>query len=403
MRRDTRLRLSDAVGIRVAGDWMIVEGRDDAVRCERRMLSALDRLQRPGTFEDAMSAVETGSRHDWMSAAAQLLELVGAGAVCDGEQQTGRLLTDHGFSWLEPHIAMISDQQRTQSYIAAIKRVVRPGDVVVDLGTGTGVLAIAAAQAGARHVYAIERTHIADVAARMFFENGVADRVTIVRDVSTHAVLPERANVMTSEIIGTEPLCERILEYTSDAIDRHLCAGARMVPRGLRISARAVSLPDGVVERHVATERLTAGWAQTYGMDFSALAGAGLPAWFSASNAEAASWPALSPTIQLMDIDLAQPPRPPLSARARTIATAAGRLDAILIVWQAELDAHGSLSSDPLIIGPDCCWGAAVWLAQHRTPVVEGDELEFRFHYTAPRASADVALQRPAGFAAAAG
>jgi predicted RNA methylase len=51
---------------------------------------------------------------------------------------------------------MLRDQRRTKSFLEAVRNVVSPGDVVIDIGTGTGILAAAAAQAGARHVYAVE-------------------------------------------------------------------------------------------------------------------------------------------------------------------------------------------------------------------------------------------------------
>jgi hypothetical protein len=54
----------------------------------------------------------------------------------------------------------------------------RPDDVVLDIGTGSGVLAVAAARAGARRVYAVEASDTAEVAARVFEVNGVQDKVT---------------------------------------------------------------------------------------------------------------------------------------------------------------------------------------------------------------------------------
>jgi predicted RNA methylase len=52
------------------------------------------------------------------------------------------------------HGVMLDDRGRTASFIEALRATIRPGDVVVDVGTGIGVVAVAAAQAGARHVYA---------------------------------------------------------------------------------------------------------------------------------------------------------------------------------------------------------------------------------------------------------
>ena len=66
-------------------------------------------------------------------------------------------------------VKMLNDRARTDAFIRAIEATVRPGDVVVDLGTGTGVLALAAARAGARRVYAIEASGVGR-AARSVFE-----------------------------------------------------------------------------------------------------------------------------------------------------------------------------------------------------------------------------------------
>ena len=68
---------------------------------------------------------------------------------------------------------MLHDERRTGDYLAALAAAVRPSDVVLDIGTGSGVLAVAAAKAGARHVYAVEASDIADVAERVFAVNGV--------------------------------------------------------------------------------------------------------------------------------------------------------------------------------------------------------------------------------------
>ena len=58
---------------------------------------------------------------------------------------------------------MVSDRPRTDAFAAAIREVVKPGDVVLDVGTGTGILAMLAAKAGAREVHAIDATDIAAV------------------------------------------------------------------------------------------------------------------------------------------------------------------------------------------------------------------------------------------------
>lgn len=136
---------------------------------------------------------------------------------------------------MQLHLDMLNDRTRTLSFIEAIRETVRPGDVVLDVGTGTGILAAAAARAGARHVYAIEAGQIHRVARELFASNNLSDRITLVKGWSTQVELPERADVLISEVIGHEPLAEDVLETTWDAVARLVKPDARLVPRRLRI------------------------------------------------------------------------------------------------------------------------------------------------------------------------
>ena len=166
---------------------------------------------------------------------------------------------------------MLEDRVRTSRFIHAVRRTVRPGDVVVDLGTGSGVLAVAAAQAGAKRVYAIEVRPIAEVAARFFQGSGLGDRITLVRGVSTEIALPERADVLVSEMIGDDPLAERILETTYDAVARLLKPGARLIPSALRIHALPVVVPEKIRQRAFFTPEVLDRWQRWYGLPFRAL------------------------------------------------------------------------------------------------------------------------------------
>jgi type II protein arginine methyltransferase len=135
------------------------------------------------------------------------------------------------------HRRIVEDTDRLAAFGEAIARIVRPGDRVLDLGAGTGVLSMMAVRAGAAHVYACEVNPImADLAADIVAANGMADRITIVPRISTDiradADLGGRVDVIVSEILADDLLGESVLPYLEDAHARLLRPGGRMTPMG---------------------------------------------------------------------------------------------------------------------------------------------------------------------------
>jgi precorrin-6B methylase 2 len=145
---------------------------------------------------------------------------------------------------LDFHRSLLADEARMAPLRAAIARVVRPGDVVVDLGCGTGILAFFACDAGARRVYAIDRDHIADAASFLTRHLHYADRITVIHDLSTDVSLPERADVLVAELIGAAGLDENLLGFVLDARQRFLRDGAAIIPRAIALHAAPVELPE---------------------------------------------------------------------------------------------------------------------------------------------------------------
>jgi predicted RNA methylase len=106
-------------------------------------------------------------------------------------------MTDHVFD------CMI-DTERTHAFAKAIAETVQRGDVVVDMGAGSGVLAMLAARAGAKTVYAVEldRNNIATLGA-VFRANNLADKIVLVQGDVRTAALPEKVDVIIGEMIAT--------------------------------------------------------------------------------------------------------------------------------------------------------------------------------------------------------
>ncbi|HEY0427500.1 MAG TPA: 50S ribosomal protein L11 methyltransferase [Pyrinomonadaceae bacterium] len=134
------------------------------------------------------------------------------------------------FEFLSVHREMIYDDVRTSAFSRAISEAVKPGDVVLDLGTGTGLLALMAVRAKARKVYAIEKTNIIEVAKANAKRVIGSDIIEFLMADSRSVELPERVDVIVSEVIGHLVVEENMLDSMIDARDRFLKPGGIMVP-----------------------------------------------------------------------------------------------------------------------------------------------------------------------------
>jgi len=131
---------------------------------------------------------------------------------------------------LEQYATMFADKLRMDAYSAAIARTVRPGDAVVDLGCGPGIFALLACKAGARRVYAIDTSGVVDFGRHLAAANGFSDRILFLRGDSRGIRLPERANLIVSDVRGVLPLHSHAVGTLEDARNRFLADGGRLIP-----------------------------------------------------------------------------------------------------------------------------------------------------------------------------
>jgi type I protein arginine methyltransferase len=144
---------------------------------------------------------------------------------------------------------MIADRHRLEAYAAAIRRVVRPGSVVLDLGAGPGIMTLIACQAGARKVYALDSADAVQFVKQAARANGFADRVEVIQQNSIQVNLPEPANVIVSDISGVLPLLGPAVVAIMDARERLLAPGGRLIPHSERLWAAVVEAPDAYGRR----------------------------------------------------------------------------------------------------------------------------------------------------------
>ena len=378
---DTVLQLAPNFRTRLdaAGHVIVDSPAGTMVDIGPRGFAILSMFSRPVTLGDALERLETelGGSTDFaptMSVVNMLIEentLVAAGA---GQAPvTG---------WADPieHARMLHDDRRTRDFISALTAAVQPGDVVLDIGTGSGVLAVALARAGARRVYAVEASDIAAVAARVFAANGVTDRVTLVPGWSRQIELPERADLLVAEIIGNEPFEEEILETTLDARRRLLKPRARLVPHALELLARPLLLPEAEFRQRAFGRTAVERWRDLYGMDFQPLldVASQVPVYSVAEGEVVAAWPPAGPPAVLTSVNLTTFEDASVHASSDLVVDPPGRVNAITVTFRARL--HGALAHtlDPWT-WPSSSWATSVWVLPE--PVHVGPESALRASY----------------------
>lgn len=159
---------------------------------------------------------------------------------------------------------MITDAVRMDAYAQALRCTVKPGDVVVDIGTGTGIFALLACRMGARRVYAIEPSDAIEVAREIARANGYADSIEFIQDLSTQVTLPERADVIVSDLRGVLPFHNGHFAAIADARRRMLAPGGTLIPARDTLWACCVETPEHY-------SRIAKPWSEdAFGLDMDA-------------------------------------------------------------------------------------------------------------------------------------
>lgn len=165
---------------------------------------------------------------------------------------------------------MLKDSVRTRTYQAAIEHnpFLFKDKIVLDVGCGTGILSLFAARAGAKHVYGIECSAIADQARQIIADNGFADKITVVKQkVEEITALPdgvEKVDIIISEWMGYFLLYESMLDSVIYARDRWLAPGGLMLPDKATLYVCAIEDADYRAEK-------IDFWDNVYGFDFKSI------------------------------------------------------------------------------------------------------------------------------------
>lgn len=168
------------------------------------------------------------------------------------------------------HEEMLKDEVRTRTYMNSILQNAHifKDKVVLDVGCGTGILSLFAAKAGAKHVYGIDMSAIAESARQIVLDNGYEDKVTIIKGKVEEVELPGceqgGVDIIISEWMGYFLLYESMLDTVIYARDKWL------KPDGLVFPDKAVLYMVAIEDGDYRNEKID-WWNNVYGFNMDCI------------------------------------------------------------------------------------------------------------------------------------
>jgi precorrin-6B methylase 2 len=238
---------------------------------------------------------------------------------------------------LDEHRQLLADRKRVDALSRAIASIVAPGDTVLDVASGTGVLGLLACRAGASRVYCIEQSGIIELARELARANGFGDRMQFVMSHSSWAEVPERVDVIVCDQVGHFGFEAGIVEMIADVRSRFLRPGGRIVPAAITLHVAPVELPTLRDDLKF--------WTTPFrGLDMSPAGNVAVNSGHPLSLSPAAL---LGPSAPACVIDLADVVDGPMSFTATLTAAREGTMDGIGGWFVADLAAGVTMTNAP--------------------------------------------------------
>lgn len=134
------------------------------------------------------------------------------------------------YNLLDIHKLMLADNIRTHKYCQAISNNINSESTLLDLGSGSGILSMASAKAGAKIVYAVERTRSAELSKKIIADNGLANKIHVINADSKSVLVPEKVDILVSEWMGIHVFQENMIFDLIDMRDNYLRKDGKMIP-----------------------------------------------------------------------------------------------------------------------------------------------------------------------------
>jgi len=167
------------------------------------------------------------------------------------------------------HEEMLKDEVRTLTYRNSMwhNKHLFKNKIVLDVGCGTGILSMFAAKAGAKMVIGVDMSGIVEQAKKIIENNGLSDKITIIRGKVEEITLPEgvdKVDIIISEWMGYCLFYESMLDTVLYARDKWLA------PDGLMFPDRATLYVCAIEDRQYKDDKIN-WWDDVYGFDMSCI------------------------------------------------------------------------------------------------------------------------------------
>ncbi len=388
LKPDTLLHLSPEAVIREAhASRLYIEIGGNGFRYGQNALAILSAFHLPKRFDEGLKALlgaDQGRLHR-MQLSSAILHMAEQGILLPGErpEPLAPRIQDRS-SYNQPHLnnAMMRDAARMRTMLAAVRQTVRPGDVVVEIGTGIGINAIEAVRAGAEHVYAIELADVGQVAPIIFHQNDVADRITYLHGDAQKVNLPERARVLICDVSSWNPMDKSAFVIARSGY-RLLQENPVTIPGRMQVYAVPVEMPEEKAAMHLFTRPHLDAWKAAYGMDFSALEAFNHRRRLitSVQAPEVKGWRPLAEPTLIGTFDVGKRQIPPDEAFFTARATRSGRLTGILLYLRVFYGADLVVDNYPFDTDRPIVWHSPVFLDLEPAAIAEGDAIGMRYRY----------------------
>lgn len=263
------------------------------------------------------------------------------------------------------HFEMLNDEKRNAVFEKALANAITEETIVLDIGSGTGLLAMMAARAGAKETITCEMVApLAELARETIARNGLAGRIVSLNEKSTSLVvgkhMPRKANLLVTETVDGALLGENIISTIAHAKANLLTENAQIIPCAATIYAMVVESPRLRSYNSVQTAA---------GFDVSLINRYATAGNYPMRIANFAHTPLTDP-FEVFHFDFANgtilPERKTITVRGQRDGTA----QCIVFWFNMQLDETISIANEP---GSMVHWEQAVQCLDPEVPVREGE------------------------------